>query len=383
MDSGYTLCIIKPNKSSFSETFIQAHIERLTGNKLVLYGGAFPVYDNDGHPLIKSKWGLLSYLIQKKIFKRKNIAVRTNALKNYLLDKKVDVVFAEYGMVGAMVTQACQLANIPLIIHFHGADVHHKKTVAAYYELYQKAFKYASSLIAVSADMVESLKELGAPAGKIVNASCGVDTLAFPQLNILNSGRNFLFIGRFVEKKSPLSVVKAFKQVAEKFPDAKLWMVGQGPLFKKTKALITQLQLEKSVTLLGVLNTAQIKELFAKTRCFVQHSVTADNGDKEGTPVTILEAGSSGLAIVSTQHAGIKEAVLNGEPGDLVPEHDVEGMARYMIKIADDVGLASLLGTKEAAHIRANYDIRDRIDTLNTVIQQAIKKNKDATKKTA
>jgi colanic acid/amylovoran biosynthesis glycosyltransferase len=136
------------------------------------------------------------------------------------------------------------------------------------------------------------------------------------------------------------------------------------------------LQLGKSVTLYGGLKAEQVKELFAKARCFVQHSVTAPDGDMEGTPVTILEAGSSGLAIVSTQHAGIKEAVINGETGYLVPEHDIEGMAGYMMKIAGDVNLAVDLGKKEAAHIRENYDINSRINTITKLLKQAIANNK-------
>lgn len=374
----FNLCIIKPNKDSFSETFVREHIERLPGNKKVLYGGVFPVYDHEGKYLIKSPFGLISYLIQKKIFNKLDIKVRTRALVNYLTKEKIDVVFAEYGMVGALVTEACQLANVPLVIHYHGADVHHRATIIQYLNLYKRSFNYASALIAVSGDMAKALIELGAPADKITNASCGVDPDAFPQLDISKTGQTFLAIGRFVEKKSPTSVVKAFKLVLDKFPGATLNMVGQGPLFDETKALIQQLKLEKSVTLSGVLNSKQIKALFAKTRCFVQHSVTAANGDKEGTPVTILEAGSSGLAIVSTQHAGIKEAVINGETGYLVPEHDIDGMANYMMKIAGDVELAVSLGAKEATYIRENYDIRNRIKTITKLLKQAIANHKHA-----
>src|SRR5476651_1614470 len=128
----FNLCIIKPNKDSFSETFVQEHINRLPGNKKVLYGGVFPVYDHEGKYLIRSIFGLLSYLVQKKIFHKLDIKVRTQALTNYLKAQKIDVVFVEYGMVGAMVTEACQLANVPLVIHFHGADVYHKETVTMY-----------------------------------------------------------------------------------------------------------------------------------------------------------------------------------------------------------------------------------------------------------
>jgi len=369
----FNLCIIKPNKDAFSETFIQEHIDRLPGNKKVLYGGAFPVYDHEGNFLVKSWFGLLSYLIQKKVLKRKNIGVRTNALVQYFKDQKIDIVFAEYGMVGAMVTEACSLAGVPLIIHFHGADAHHRGTISQYGDLYKKAFAYASYLIAVSGDMVEALKQLGAPEDKIIKASCGVDTIAFPQLDISKSPRNFLSVGRFVEKKSPTSIVKSFKVVADKYPDAKLWMVGQGPMFEETKQLINKLGLEKSVTLTGTLKPAQVKELLKQTRCFVQHSVTARSGDKEGTPVSILEAGASGLAIISTRHAGIKEAVINGETGYLVEEYDIQGMGEYMTIIADDVALASELGAKEAAYIRENYEIKNRIITLTSLLEQALK----------
>jgi len=375
MGAPFNLCIIKPNKDAFSETFIQEHIDRLPGNKKVLYGGAFPVYDHEGNYLIKSKLGLLSYLIQKKLFGKLEIGVRTRALIEYLKEEHIDIVFTEYGMVGASVTDACRNANIPLVIHYHGADVYHRDTVAKYIDLYKKAFAYASAFISVSVEMVDRLKELGAPADKIHVASCGVDTDAFPVLDILNTPRAFLFVGRFVEKKSPTSVVRAFKLVADKFPDATLTMVGNGPLFDDVKKLVTELGLEDRVTLTGVLKTADIKGLLKQSRCFVQHSVTAANGDKEGTPVTILEAGSSGLAIVSTQHSGIKDAVINEETGYLVPEHDIEGMAHYMIKIAEDVQLAAKLGKKQAAHIRKNYDINDRIKTLSDILYRAIKRS--------
>lgn len=376
MNGLYNLCIIKPNKSAFSETFIQAHIDHLAGNKKVLYGGAFPVYDHEGKTLIRSKLGLLSYLIQKRIFKKKNIRVRTLALYKYLKAHKIDAVFAEYGMVGASVTEACKMAAVPLIIHFHGADVYHRDTVAAYASLYQDAFKYASAFIAVSVDMAATLKEMGAPADKVFTASCGVDTEAFPLLDISASAKHFLSVGRFVEKKSPQSLVKAFKIVQQREPDARLWMVGAGPLFDETSALVTELGLAEHISLTGVLKPAEIQALMKTMRAFVQHSVTAANGDKEGTPLTVLEASSSGLPVVSTRHSGIKEAVVDGQTGFLVDEYDVTGMAERMIKLAESVELAMQLGKAARKHMVDNYDIHMRIALLDSIIKSSISNKK-------
>ncbi len=370
----YNLCIIKPNKSSFSETFVNEHISRLNGNKKVLYGGAFPVYDDKDDYLIKSKIGLLSYLIQKRVFNKKNIPVRTNALVAYLKTNKIDVVFTEYGTVGSMVTYACKIANVPLVIHFHGADAFHQKTVNDYLPYYKKAFDYASAIIAVSLDMVEQLVKLGAPRHKISFVSCGVDVVKFASVNLTHQN-NFISVGRFVEKKSPLTVIKAFNLVVNKLPDCKLRMVGNGPLFKQTQALIKALNLEDKITLTGIVNQQEIKKLLENSKCFVQHSVTAKDGDKEGTPVSVLEAAASALPIVSTKHGGINDAVINNVSGFLVNEYAIDEMANKMIKIA----LASQqtlidMGKAGRKHIIENYSIDKQIQKLDAVIAQSILK---------
>lgn len=374
MDS-FKLCIIKPNKDAFSETFIQEHINRLSTSVKVLYGGSFPLYDDNGQYIIKSKLGLLSYLVQKKLLKKKDIRVRTNALAAYLKRNKIEVVLAEYGMVGAMVSKACQKAGVPLVIHYHGADVHHRKTVQDYLPFYRQSFLYAYALVVVSNDMAKTLSTLGAPSNKIKLNPYGVDISKFSLVDIKSTPKNFISIGRFVEKKSPLSVIEAFKMVTDRFSDAHLSMVGAGPLLQEAKYFAEEANIADKVTFYGVQTVSQIILLIRQSRCFVQHSVTARDGDMEGTPNSILEAGASGLAIVSTRHAGIKEAVIDGETGYLVDEHDITGMANYMIKFAEDVDLAAEMGAKEAEHIRKNYDINDRIKTLTAILRQAIKEN--------
>jgi glycosyltransferase involved in cell wall biosynthesis len=371
MDS-YNLCIIKPNKSTFSETFVNEHINRLYGEKKVLYGGAFPVYDDKHFYLITSKLGLLSYLIQKRIFNKKNITVRTNALVTYLKKNNIDAVFTEYGTVGSMVAEACKIANLPLIIHFHGADAYHKKNLGNYLPYYKKAFDYASGIVAVSLEMVEQLVKLGAPRPKISFISCGVDVDKFSLVN-LTKENNFLSVGRFVEKKSPLTLIKAFKLVVDKLPDCKLFMVGNGPLFKQSVALIKKLNLQSNIILMGVFDQEQIKRLLRNSKCFIQHSVTAKGGDKEGTPVSILEAAASGLPIVSTKHGGITEAVIDGVTGYLVNEYAVDEMADRMMKIALSTPQELFkMGIASRNHIIKNYSIDKQIQKLDAVIAQSI-----------
>ncbi len=369
----YNLCIIKPNKSIFSETFIQEHINHLSGNKRVIYGGAFPLYDHTDRLLIKSKAQLLIYLFQKRILKRKNIAIRTNSLITYLKNERINVVFAEYGMVGALVTDACKRAGIPLVIHFHGADAHHYGTVSKYLSLYEAAFEYCSGIFVVSKDMEKTLTNLGAPKEKITYVPCGVDTARFMQVPALTDKNDFLAIGRFVEKKSPISVVKAFEIVLKSLPDSRLYMAGNGPLFSEIERYLKEQDLEKNIFLMGVLTQDQVKSVISRVKCFVQHSVTAKNGDMEGSPVTIIEASASGLPIVSTRHAGINEAVIDGITGYLVDEFDIKAMSERMIELAQSQELAVRMGKAGRLHIIENYSIEKQVAKIDAVIQQAIK----------
>src|SRR5690606_2027114 len=67
-------------------------------------------------------------------------------------------------------------------------------------------------------------------------------------------------------------------------------------------------------------------------------------GDEEGLPVAILEAMASGLPVVSTRHAGIPEAVIEGTTGYLVDEGDTAGMAAHVVRLARDAELRRRMG---------------------------------------
>jgi Glycosyl transferases group 1 len=79
-------------------------------------------------------------------------------------------------------------------------------------------------------------------------------------------------------------------------------------------------------------------------RAFVQHSITAVDGDSEGLPNSVLEASATGIPVVSTRHAGIPEIVVDGTTGYLVDEHDVPAMVTQMERLLGDPALAATLG---------------------------------------
>lgn len=363
-----TLCIIKPNKVNYSEPFVEAHIQRLPGDKKVVYGGFFPLFRHDGSFLIRNKLKLALYLIQKRILGQKSIPVRDKAFASYLKEESIDIVLAEYGPAGALVTAACREAGVPLVIHYHGFDAHDREVLAEYGELYRDSYDYAAAVVGVSEDMCRALENLGCPPEKVVYNPYGVDLGLFYPVNVSASPINFLSVARFAEKKAPHLTIQAFAKVREEYPEARLVMAGIGPLWKQSKSLAAELGLEEAIDFAGVLSHADVYELMKTSRAFVQHSVTAAGGDSEGTPNSILEAAAAGLPAVSTRHAGIKEAVLHEKTGFLVEEQDVEGMAAYLLKLAADASLAATLGANARRHMEENYSFDHRIGRLWNII---------------
>ncbi len=147
----------------------------------------------------------------------------------------------------------------------------------------------------------------------------------------------FLFVGRFVDKKDPLSVLKAFELCWQSAPHASLRMAGYGKLEQECRDWVSTkpLELQKRIEFAGQMTPDQVIQAMARADVYVQHSRTAANGDKEGWPVTIGEAMAAGLPIVATRHAGIVDQVIEGETGYLCEEGDWQTMSSAMTRLAN------------------------------------------------
>jgi colanic acid/amylovoran biosynthesis glycosyltransferase len=147
---------------------------------------------------------------------------------------------------------------------------------------------------------------------------------------------------------------------------------GAGPRRRAGRAGAAGLGMSDAVELPGRRPHDQVAEAMAGARAFVQHSVTTANGDAEGTPVAVMEAGAAGLPVVSTRHGGISDVVLEGETGSLVDERDVEGMAKHMAALAGDPALAGRLGRAARERIVAEFSTQASVDALWQILQEAI-----------
>ncbi|CAB1060089.1 hypothetical protein D1BOALGB6SA_4854 [Olavius sp. associated proteobacterium Delta 1] len=375
------LCIIHPYPTARCETFILQHIEGLPAYLRVLYGGHMPHYDTDGHiPLLGRLMHLVfnsllshnrEYLPEPIGLGRLIARIRTTALARYFRKHRIQTVLAEFGPTGVAVLNACIMAGASLVVHFHGYDVSIDRVLKKYRGGYDRIFKHADAFIGVSREMCDKLIDFGAPVAKVHYNVYGVDIDQFQPAHAGKVPPIFAAVGRFVEKKAPELTLQAFSQTLSQVPDARLIMAGDGHLLETCKRLASKLGLEKVVTFPGTLNPKEVAAVLRDSRAFVQHSRRAINGDCEGTPNSILEACATGLAVVSTKHAGIPDVIIEGMTGFLVAEGDVAAMADKMVLLGRNPALAESMGRKARQHMVSHFSLEKSINSLWNIICQA------------
>jgi glycosyltransferase involved in cell wall biosynthesis len=373
------IAIITPLVPTYSETFISLHLQQLPFKVHHFHSlpkmGYHPIYDGAGKPLSSDrKW--VNYIETgiDRVFGENGTGYffRQQAMLRYFKKHQIQAVLAEYGPVGASVMEVCAKAGIPLLVHFHGRDAYHFKTLERYKKHYPKMFQLAHTIFPVSTDMQEQLLGLGAPAEKLVLNPYGPNSVLFHYQDHADAEPVFLSVGRFTGKKAPDLTIKAFQLTLRQVPNARLIMVGDGPLWESCKQLALSLGIADHIVFAGSRPPAAIAELHHQVRVFVQHSIRAADGDSEGTPVAILEAMQSGLPVVSTRHAGIKDVVLEGITGFLVEEGDYKGMSKYMITLAKNAALSAEMGKQGANRIQEHYTLAQHLDRLSQRIEKAV-----------
>jgi glycosyltransferase involved in cell wall biosynthesis len=383
---GPVVCVVSPNRIEETESFIRAQLERLPARVRLLHHGWLPTLDDEDQPIVLLRalaraalpavsrlLGVEPARLGSRLARSCPRPARVRALCDWLRRSGARVVLAQYGPTGVSVLDACRAAEVPLVVHFHGFDAYEHQTLASFGRDYPRLFQRAAGLIAVSRDMEYQLLRLGAPRETLHYAPCGVDLERFAGADPGAARPLFVAVGRFVDKKAPHLTLEAFARAAAACPEARLVMLGTGERLEACRRLTRDLQLQDRVEFAGERPPAEVATTLRGARAFVQHSLTAAGGDREGTPVAVLEASASGLPVIATRHGGIKEAVLEGESGLLVDEGDVEGMARHMVTLARDPALAAALGRRGRQHMAEHFAMSQSIERLWRVLDSVVR----------
>jgi glycosyltransferase involved in cell wall biosynthesis len=216
-------------------------------------------------------------------------------------------------------------------------------------------------IYAVSQDIRRHIVEdFGISPGKVRYLPLGIDTTLFApgEGRERPKGRVILFSNRgFYPVYDTRTLLGGFASALEKNPGLSLVLKGEGPEEGAMRELAGSLHLTGAITFRERSSYADVPGDLRSADIFVS-TATSD-----GTPVSVLEAMSTGLPCIATRVGGVPEWIEDGVTGLLIPPRDPAALSRAILALASDPGLRERLGA------RAREAVRERGDWGRLMVQ--------------
>jgi len=244
-----------------------------------------------------------------------------------------DLIHAHLDLPSLLGLAAKYRLGCRLVLHFHGFGIIPQKELPGrgmkywFWGLLYRTFRHCDRAIAICSYQIPFLHKLGMPAEKVVLIPNGITLEDTPKTTSQKrDGYQFVNVARFFPQKDHDLLVRAFHRVSRELPQARLALVGDGPLRPAVEQQADTLGLRDQTTFMGV--RRDVPEILAASHCFVLSSRW------ELHPVTILEAMRAGLPVIATEVGGVPDTVVDGVSGFLVQPGDEAGLARAMLTLA-------------------------------------------------
>lgn len=206
---------------------------------------------------------------------------------------------------------------------------------------------FASDRLGLSPGVLSVIRN-GVPLGR--GSTDGVnDEIAVRRLYGLSARAPVIgIVGSLTVNKGHAVALKAFARLRRESPAARLLIVGEGPERKRLHALAETLGLLPSVVFIG--RQASVAPLMAACDVVCLPSI-----HREGLALTILEAMTVGKAVVGSDLAGIREAMVETETGELVPPNDPDRLAEALARVLADPDRRRAMGANGRRRVEALF----------------------------
>jgi len=273
-----------------------------------------------------------------------------------------DLIFAHHTCVNGWVAlQLSRALGVPFVCQDHDyGEIADCERYPRRRRLFEQAAGEASSMFVVSRKMAADLGRI-VPYAKIDILYNGANsTLAATDLIPAGQRSRTVFgAGMLVERKGFEIVIRAWAEVARRFPEARLRIAGDGPEHERLLALRDSLGLSSSITFLGYTNHEQVMAEMAQSRVFALASWS------EPFAVVYMEALAAGCPIVWGRDGGVSDVLQDGVNGYSVAPRDVDGVTNALIRLLGDEAHATEIGA-------ANRRLSEERFTWDAVAAQAL-----------
>jgi glycosyltransferase involved in cell wall biosynthesis len=285
----------------------------------------------------------------------KSIEALARALEhlNWMREFDPDIIHAHWGTFPSTVAWAlARVLRKPFAFTCHAHDIFVND------HLLKEKIESARVPITISRFNVEWLATRVTPLARerMTIVHCGVDLSTVP---FRPEGRQpglILAVGRLDPIKGFDVLIDALALLARQGRSLRCRIIGSGPLERSLRASIARHGLADRVELAGARPQEEVREALLSASVFAMPSVVTPEGDRDGIPVSLMEAMGVGTPVVSTRVSGIPELVDDGHEGLLVPERDPPALAAALARLLDDPALGRGLAVRARQKVEREFD---------------------------
>ena len=290
--------------------------------------------------------------------------------------QKYDLIHCQFGLFGLMCLAFRQLGLLEgkLITNFRGYDIS-KYLQKRGNNVYEQLFREGDFFIANCEYFRQRAIDLGCQDEQIVVLGSGIDCtkFTFKPRYVPNHGCvRIVTTGRLIEKKGIEYGIRAIAELIKTHPQVEYNIIGDGQLKHSLQQLITDLNLQEKVKLLGWKQQEELIEILENSHILIAPSVTAANGNQDAPVNTLKEAMAMGLPVIGTRHGGIPELIEHGVSGWLVPERDAGAIAEKLRYLIDHPETWLTMGKAGRKRVETKYNNGALNDELVTIYQQVL-----------
>ncbi|MGB8472921.1 MAG: glycosyltransferase [Candidatus Acidiferrum sp.] len=171
-------------------------------------------------------------------------------------------------------------------------------------------------------------------------------------------------VARLYPEKAQEFLLHAFVKILKQAPQARLWIVGVGPLEGNLRRLATELGLDSAVKFVGFVK--DLASLLLLVDIQVNPSTT------EGVPLAVCAGMAAGLPVVATGVGGLPEIIRHGSTGLLVPAGDESAFVEAALRLIRDSSLRRVLGTGAQRFMSEEYSLDAAIQRVQKVYYEVL-----------
>lgn len=268
-------------------------------------------------------------------------------VRNLLDELAPDLVHVHEPFIPAVSLAAVYGARVPVVATFHAYS-----SATSLGLLYRTAGRLLSRIgsrlsMKLSVSSAAARYAAHAVSGPIQVIPNGVELsryAAVPPAQIVD-GRMLLFVGRLERRKGFDVAVDAFAQLARRFDDLSLVVVGEGPCRRVLDRAPAEIR--RRIIMLGEIADGHLPSLYAAADVFLAPATGC-----ESFGIVLLEAMASGRPIVATALDGYREVLRDGRDARLVPPGNANALAAATAEILDNCDLQAQLSASAIGRAR-------------------------------